>query len=124
MKGRGIIRNYTGASSKRHRTDNDTIIAARNACFLNGYALAVHGSRGPKDLDLIACPWVEHCVGAEEIAKSIAFVAGLSIRTGPTQAASKPHGRLAWILIREKDGRLIDLSVMPRATAPSTEDKP
>lgn len=77
-----------------------------------GYALALHGSM-TRDLDLVACPWTEDAVPAEDLAAAID--AGVrwtttGIMTGPE---AKPHGRQAWC-IPLMAGAYIDLSVMPR----------
>jgi hypothetical protein len=97
----------------------------------HGYALAVHGSV-VTDLDLIAIPWTDQAIDAEEI-KNILMEhvsamdyltllqhEGLS-REHAEQVNNriqeskeeKPHGRLSWNLYLGL-GAKIDLSVMPK----------
>jgi hypothetical protein len=91
-----------------------------------GYALALHGSM-VRDLDLIACPWTEEAVSAEELIAALTEAAG-GFRYDvhdPDQAVGtaregrdptpKPHGRLAWA-IHFYGEPYIDVSVMPRIT--------
>lgn len=93
-----------------------------------GYAIAVHGSMN-SDLDLVAIPWTEDAVSAEDLFKAVrescavfypqdesdAYVkcamGFVVLHPGPPEA--KPHGRLAWDL-QLGSGARIDLSVMPR----------
>lgn len=95
----------------------------------HGYTIAVHGSM-TNDLDLIACPWEEGAIPAEEIMQLLMNHINASnyeqalVRYGihPDEAryrgrgifdkSKKPHGRVAWNLYLSKDYR-IDLSVMP-----------
>lgn len=104
---------YRFNSEKRRVADDHTILDMRQAAFANGYAIAVHGSRGPKDLDLIACPWSESVIPHDDLVQRLARASKLLIHTRPAGQAEKPHGRKAYLLIRESDGRIIDLSVMP-----------
>ena len=73
-----------------------------------GYSLCIHGSMS-RDLDLVAVPWTDDAVGADELARSLAEEAGGAI-TDP--AVDRPHGRRAWV-IHLGSGPYIDLSVMP-----------
>ena len=101
-------------SCKRHIKDECTIRFIREICYINGYALAVHGSRGPKDLDLIAVPWRKPAVSARELVKRIVYMTKYIILCKPTTQAEKDWGRKAWMLLRPDDGRLIDLSITPK----------
>lgn len=86
-----------------------------------GYVLALHGSL-VRDLDLVAVPWTEEAVPAEELAGAIIEASGGFIinredadpydftRRCPQP---KPHGRLAWS-IHLAGGPYIDLSITPR----------
>ena len=73
-----------------------------------GYAIGVHGSQ-ERDLDLIAAPWTEEAVSAEELADHIAR--GINGRV--LYPSPKPLGR--WACNIQIDGwfKLIDLSVSP-----------
>lgn len=87
--------------------------AAREA----GYALGVHGSMG-FDLDLIACPWVDDAIDAQDLIRTLCDAIALdpvhcSAVSGP---ASKPHGRVAWV-IPLGSGLALDVSVTPREEA-------
>jgi hypothetical protein len=112
----------------------------------NGYALAIHGTV-TNDLDLVAVPWTETAVPAEELVerlkKHISAVDyhGLLTRQcdwatpeqvrqmveadharnaeprGEFDCVLKPHGRKAWNLYLEYGAR-VDLSVMPRNDTP------
>jgi hypothetical protein len=86
-----------------------------------GYALAIHGTMD-RDFDILAAPWVENAVAAEELVEVIAkavdgYVIGSSDEGldrgkvgSPTQ---QPHGRMSWNICW--GGRVfIDLSVMPK----------
>ena len=98
----------------------------------HGYALALHGSLA-RDMDLIAAPWAEDAVPAEELVEAICQdIGGMILGGGRRDPLSgdfvphqdpveKPHGRLAWAL-HLTGGAYIDISVMPRgstATAPA-----
>lgn len=97
----------------------DTLVPAAREV---GYALALHGSM-TRDLDLIACPWTDEAVSAEELISVITEVAGGFVYTTGTgdvgepregrDPAVKPHGRLAWA-IHFHGQPFIDVSVMPR----------
>lgn len=100
-------------SAKRHAADDATIDALWKAGFQNGYAVAVHGSRGPKDLDIIAVAWADVCCSADELIESFCHCGKLLVRMRPGEKPDKPHGRRAYILIRMEDRRVIDVSVMP-----------
>ena len=77
-----------------------------------GYAIGVHGSQ-ERDLDLIAAPWTEAAVSAEELANHIAK--GINGRVLAPE--DRPLGR--WSCNIQIDGwfKLIDLSVSPVGVA-------
>lgn len=84
----------------------------------HGYALAVHGSL-QSDMDLIAMPWTEAAVSAEELMQALNGYSSKVMTlmfdsecswVGPE---TKPHGRLAWSL-QIGNGARLDLSVAPR----------
>lgn len=83
-----------------------------------GYALAVHGTVA-RDFDLVAIPWTDAAVPAEELMEAIAAAA--RCRMGSVDGDGKPlrvpepkpHGRLAWAMPLWA-GAYIDLSVLPR----------
>jgi hypothetical protein len=87
-------------------------------CRERGYAAALHGSMA-RDLDVIAIPWTEEAVPADELVAAIAEATGgyrercleegEEILRTPIQ---KPHGRLSW-LISFHDNLHLDFSVMP-----------
>lgn len=90
-----------------------------------GYAIGVHGSLS-RDLDLIAAPWVDEALSAEELAELLRESVGGFIINDPTadpndfvrrSPCPKPHGRLAWSIYLH-GGPYIDLSVMPRSSTP------
>lgn len=74
-----------------------------------GYALGVHGSL-ERDLDLIAAPWTEAAVSAQELAEHIARGIGGRIM----DPNAKPLGRWACNIAMDGWFKLIDLSVAPR----------
>lgn len=87
-----------------------------------GYALAIHGSMA-RDLDVVAVPWTDEAVSAEDLAAKVAeqfawVITGddgeKRLVVGPTKM---PHGRLAWS-IPLMGHSSIDLSVMPRREPP------
>ena len=85
-----------------------------------GWTIAVHGSRGIKDLDLIAVPWTDAAAPHEELIMALlAGVPRLLIHAKADLSwgvEKKPHGRIAVLFSRFPfPGRLIDLSIMPRA---------
>lgn len=81
-----------------------------------GYAIALHGSF-LRDLDVVAVPWTDEAVSAEELAEALrAEVHGwLQDKTGRRDPAPKPHGRLCWSIHLEEGVGYIDLSVTPRS---------
>lgn len=106
-----------------------------------GYCLAIHGSMA-RDLDIVAVPWVESAVSAEELIEAMrVIVDGMIHPTGTMggrldpvtkqfvpavieNPSIKPHGRLAWN-IHLGGGPFLDISVMPRTIAtlhPDTEE--
>lgn len=95
----------------------------------HGYALAVHGSLA-RDFDLIAVPWTDEAVPAEQLIEALrADIGGFIIPNGTKggkpdgqggfteaiieQPSKKPHGRLAWN-IHTAGAAAIDISVTPR----------
>jgi hypothetical protein len=89
-----------------------------------GYSLAIHGSCGKSkhsDLDLVAAPWIDEAVNAEDLMNAIfdygdtvlVHYFGLYDREKSKMPTVKPHGRLAWKL-QLGNGAAIDISVMPR----------
>lgn len=87
-----------------------------------GYALAVHGSM-QRDIDVVAVPWREHAVGAEDLIAAIREIVKAVTRIdhveGPTP---KPAGRAAWSLHLTAyggDGPYLDISVFGPTTKPS-----
>src|SRR5580692_1849836 len=97
---------------------------ARIAGKTMGYAIGLHGT-GQRDLDLIACPWIECPSSAEDLARYITqaikretnraiLVEGTPIETARWPApALKPHGRLSYTILISSM-YWIDLSIMPR----------
>ena len=80
----------------------------------HGYCLALHGTMA-RDLDLLAVPWTDEAVPAEELVEALwGRICWISTKdkvvTGPED---KPHGRRAWCLPM-MGGAYMDLSVMPR----------
>ncbi len=94
-----------------------------------GYALGIHGSVN-RDLDLMAMPWTEEAVSAEELAEALRSAVDGRIVPDGTPGGKwdgekfvtavirmpelKPHGRLAWNIHFCGHNFYIDLSVMPR----------
>lgn len=101
----------------------DAMIAAlRFVAERCGYALAVHGSL-KRDIDLIACPWRDSAINAEDLMKylkaaikAIAGTARESFVDKGRQPEKKPCGRLAWAiyLTYDDNGPYLDISVMPK----------
>lgn len=96
----------------------------------SGYALAVHGSVG-RDLDLIAAPWTDEAVSAQELILALlgafGFMGARMEHRSEGRAeghgngdlpAKRPHGRLAWS-IHFENGLYLDVSVMPRSARPA-----
>ena len=102
----------------------------------HGYALAIHGTV-TADLDLIACPWTDEAVPAEQLKNALMEhiaacgyedllrrdcpsltdeqIKQIIERDGPGSRCPvhKPHGRIAWNLYLYA-GSKVDLSIMPR----------
>lgn len=78
-----------------------------------GYALALHGSMG-RDLDVIACPWTDEAVPAEDLVEALRSAIDGFLSAGDVNPTLKPHGRRGWSLHLVGSGTYIDLSVMPR----------
>lgn len=88
-------------------------VAARKV----GYALGVHGSLN-YDLDLIAAPWTDEAVSAEDLIAALCDAIDLraDYRAAIVGPGAKPHGRRAWT-IPLGVGLHLDVSVMPRKEA-------
>lgn len=100
----------------------------RRVAHTNGYAIGLHGS-GQNDLDLIAVPWTDEAVPAEELVERIIECCDGDGCAGVLLPgiASKPHGRRAWtILLSGKmmfyEHLYIDLSIMPLLRAAAEEE--
>lgn len=87
-----------------------------------GYAIAVHGSM-TRDLDIIAVPWIQEAVSAEELVEAICeLLNGFYLNYEDAEPDNyiyrnpepKPHGRLAWSIHLRGFKGYVDLSVMPR----------
>jgi hypothetical protein len=88
-----------------------------------GYAVALHGSVG-HDLDLIAVPWTDAAVSAEELVEHLCRTMDDQVFIYDGSAVGhqrngvwgeKPHGRRVWSLhLKSWSGSFIDVSVMPR----------
>ena len=108
------------ADEHRHQRDASTITALRTIARRHGYNLVVHGSRSAKDLDLIAIPWTAKAIAPLRLIRMFVKQEKLwrGERINETKAgelaANKPHGRMAYILIRPTDQRHIDLSIIAR----------
>lgn len=97
------------------------------AARAKGYALAVHGSVA-RDFDLIAVPWTDEAVSAEELIRAIvAAVDFTRDRIVPVDRlfsepyfADKPHGRKAWSIPLDC-GAVLDVSVTPQLAQPNEE---
>lgn len=86
-----------------------------------GYSLSVHGTLR-RDIDLVACPWIQEAAPPKVLAKALADVVA-TVDMGYLDVpdpwhdegcpGQKPHGRLVW-KIQLGGGPYIDLSVMPR----------
>lgn len=86
----------------------------------HGYAVGVHGSQ-KRDLDLIACPWVDKAHAASTLVRAVGALPYLKRRPddGDYQfPVACPHGRLGWVFFILRGGRrtpwYLDLSVIPR----------
>jgi hypothetical protein len=97
------------------------ISALRYVAERCGYALAVHGSL-KRDIDLIACPWRDSAIPAENLIEHLKKATEVIIGTARTcladegkQPEKKPCGRLAWsfYLTYDDKGPYLDISVMP-----------
>jgi hypothetical protein len=81
-----------------------------------GYAIGVHGSI-KRDIDLIAVPWSEQAVEADEFAEAMRVeterVIGFAVfgNDGPFPRP-KPFGRRCWTI--HFNGTYLDLSVTPK----------
>lgn len=88
-----------------------------------GYALALHGSLG-RDMDVIAVPWIEHAVTAEELVERLLSGVGgwMYGALGNRMDEIKPHGRRAWSLFLGNGAGYIDISVMPLVPGVATPE--
>lgn len=77
-----------------------------------GYAVGLHGSM-KRDCDMIAAPWTDEAVVAFELIERLCAALNAKV-IGPI--AGKPHGRLGWNLQVDGYVKVIDISVMPRAS--------
>lgn len=85
----------------------------REVARQHGYALALHGTL-EKDLDVLACPWVEGASDADALAEALRDRLGGAFAGGPEHHGSvKPHGRRAWTILLLGSAGYVDLSVMP-----------
>jgi hypothetical protein len=103
--------------------------AIREAAKACGYAVAIHGSMD-RDFDLIAVPWVDGALSADELAEAVRAMVNGKIHPTAIHHVDKierpnpidrPHGRRAWV-IHLGMGPYIDLSVMPRGIASVIQD--
>lgn len=83
-----------------------------------GYSIAVHGSI-KRDIDLVAIPWTDEAVSAEELSEALRSEAEVICGFSPFGSDGpwprlKPHGRMCWTI--HINGTYIDLSVMPRSS--------
>ena len=79
----------------------------------HGYALALHGTL-QKDLDVLACPWVEEASSPEALAEALRELIGGEFAGGPeNRGTTKPHGRRAWTILLLGSAGYVDLSVTP-----------
>lgn len=107
----------------------------------HGYALSIHGTV-TTDLDLVAIPWTDAAAPAEVVVSALRehigacgyadllrrnglcedHVQQILARNEPgsKEPEIKPHGRRAWNLYMDA-GAKVDLSVMPRLSAPDGE---
>jgi len=76
-----------------------------------GYCLALHGSL-VRDMDVIAVPWVEGALSAEELVAALCEATGGQLLDHRCPV-TKPHGRQAWSIYFESTS-YVDLSVIPR----------
>jgi hypothetical protein len=75
----------------------------------NGYALAIHGSMN-RDLDLIAIPWVEDCIGEKELIDLFRKECNVIIGNNYVE---KPFYRHGYTFTLYED-YYIDLSIIPK----------
>lgn len=77
-----------------------------------GYAVAWHGSLC-RDIDLVAVPWTQDAVEAEELVKQIMEAVGGVYTHGQINPSKNPHGRLSYAINLHPSAVYVDLSVMP-----------
>ena len=87
------------------------VFAIRNWAAQVGYAIGEHGSK-ERDLDLIAAPWAENAVSADEL---IEFLCEKLNAVVSGTVEDKPLGRKAVILQMRGWYRPLDLSICPKA---------
>lgn len=85
-----------------------------NAANEHGYAIGIHGSI-QRDLDLIAVPWTEEAVSADQLISKLVDACGGFISSDllTVNPEFRPHGRMAYA-IQLGRGLYVDVSVMPR----------
>lgn len=107
----------------------ELLAAIRPIARHHGYAIAVHGSLS-RDIDLVAVPWTDDAVPAEELVEVVRKAVGgfICIAEGHSNAGQdgyfihphdhspedRPHGRRTWVIQLVGRGTYLDLSVMPR----------
>lgn len=103
---------------------------ARETAREAGYAIGLHGSM-KRDLDLIACPWIDNADPAKKLVQKIATAIRDDLGYGwladrqpdgkwPSPAF-KPHGRIAYSIML-RNNQYIDISVMmPTSSAPTEQ---
>jgi hypothetical protein len=96
-----------------------------------GYALTLHGTLG-RDLDVVAIPWIEGAVSADDVADALAQACGGYVGTMAREAEgaepeplprAKPHGRLGYLVFLRGASGYIDLSVMPRTGGDAADER-
>ena len=87
-----------------------SVKAVREAAREVGYAIGEHGSK-ERDVDLIAAPWTEDAVTADELIAHLCRELG-AVEVGGKRS-DKPYGRVATTLLLNGWYKLIDLSICP-----------
>ena len=81
----------------------------RRVAYHAGYGIGFHGSMR-RDLDLIAIPWTDDAVSADELASRISL--SLCGMKQSVDWETKPHGRKGCVIVVGMNA-FIDLSVSP-----------
>jgi hypothetical protein len=76
-----------------------------------GYAIAIHGSM-QRDLDVLAVPWTDFAVTADELVQSLCDALGCKLSG---EVGLMPHGRRAYTLLMA-GACFMDLSVTPHSS--------